>query len=144
MDKEDFLNKISMIESSGGKDLNHKEMTSGIHEGDAALGKYGLMPNTIQEIIRRQRQRGPLEESLTDIYKQDPNFIKEYFNNNPSSEDEVAGKLVDKIGLENPDKSAYMWNQGHNLDPNSITDEDLNNSNYVQKFRSLVNKFATK
>lgn len=139
MNKEEFLKLISMLETSGGQNLEHKEIKHGIHKGDTAIGSYGLMPNTIQEIVKREQKRGPLEEALTEIAKKDPNFIKQYFLDNPDSESIIAGKLVDKIGLENPEKSAYMWNRGHNIDPNDITDDKLDNSEYVKRFRMLMN-----
>ena len=42
-----FLVAIQGIESNNGKDLSHKVITQGIHQGDSALGRFGMMPNTI-------------------------------------------------------------------------------------------------
>lgn len=140
MNTAEFLELIKQIESSGGKNTQHRTIQSGIQAGDSAIGPYGLMPNTIQEIVNRQRQKGPLEEQFSDVYNKDPEYIKDYFTQNPKVEEDIASKLVDKIGLENPEKSAYKWNMGHNLPDERVTDEELARSEYVRKFKDLMNK----
>ena len=49
-----FLKNISQIESRGGEDMNHPEIKSGIHKGTKAIGRYGLMPNTVGEVLNRK------------------------------------------------------------------------------------------
>ena len=62
-----FLKTIQMIESSGGKNFNHPEIESGIHEGHRAIGNYGLMPNTVQEIATRMKRKGIQDDQLRNI-----------------------------------------------------------------------------
>lgn len=125
-----FLDLISQIESSGGKDTSHKEMAHGIQAGDAALGQYGLMPNTIYEMAKRQRMKDVLN-----IPKEE---LSEKFS--PELEQKIADALANRV-LEKSggDQSvaAYRWNMGHNLPPERITPETLESSPYVQKFRAL-------
>jgi hypothetical protein len=125
MDKSKFLNLMSMIESSGGKNLNHKPITKGIQAGTVAQGQYGLMPNTIDEMQRRAAAKGE------DI---------------PQSDEEVANAVADHIAAktDDPRKQAYMWQYGHNLDPNKLSEEQLGANPRVQKFDQLAQKMGIK
>ena len=123
LSREDYARITSMIESSGGKNLKHKKMTGGIHEGDSAQGQYGIMPNTAEEFDRRSRKAG-LEPA--------------------KNEDEQFNRITDFIAAktDDPRKQTYMYEQGHNLDPNKITEEQLAASPRVQKFSQLQSKLG--
>jgi hypothetical protein len=127
MDKTDkkskFLKAMSMLESSGGKNLNHKTIQHGIHAGDAATGQYGLMPNTIDEMQHRAELAG--EEV-------------------PEGEEAVASKLYDHIAAKtnDPVKQAHMWQHGHNIDPDKLTEDVLANSERANRFRGLQGKLG--
>ena len=47
-DHHKMLNAISQVESSGGKNVNHRALNNGQH----AYGKWALTPNTIQDTIK--------------------------------------------------------------------------------------------
>lgn len=129
-----FLARISQIESSGGLNTVHPELTSGIHSGEHAFGKYGLMPNTIREMAKRSQAK-ELQPLLTIPTEQ----LYGEMSQHPEYEDKIAQTLAQHVlnreGDE--DKAAYAWNMGHNLPVERITDEKLNSSPYVQKFRLL-------
>lgn len=132
---DSFLKAISMNESSGGKNTNHKTMESGIHSGDAAIGRYGLMPNTVKEMANRMGRENPLS-----IYsKMDNNKISQSIKKNPKHEVQIANfmanHLHDKFGGDES-KMAYSWNQGHNLTNDHFQDshKDYKNHDYVQKY----------
>lgn len=132
-----------MIESSGGKNFNHKKVESGIQEGQEGIGKYGLMNNTVQELINRERRgMAPHQEEYYTLKGKSPEEVKSILENSPKSEDIFANQLTNKIGLEDPDKAAYMWNMGHNLNKSNISDEQLDKSPYVDKFRKLKENLA--
>jgi len=143
-----FLNKIKMIESSGGKDLDHKEMTSGIHEGQSAYGSYGLMPNTIQEILNRKRlNEKKLPQDLKNIYQQDPEFVKTVLSARPDLEEQLASELAKRLLNKtqgDEEKAAYGWNMGHNIPVEKITPEKLDNHEYIKRFRSLREKVGAR
>lgn len=139
---EEFLQKIAQIESSGGKNLNHREIASGIHEGDRAIGPYGLMPNTIEEVLNRDKLNKTKNPDLKDYYDMPKEDYNSNLNENFSAQDKIAKELAQRVlqkSGNDEDKAAYMWNQGHNKDPNQITPEMLDNAQYVQKFRNLKN-----
>ena len=142
---KNFLRTISQIESSGGKDTTHPEMESGIQAGTSAIGRYGLMPNTVKEIINNRRQNGAMTQPLQDLDGMNPHEMKEYIEANPDVEDELANTLAMKVlknQMGDEDKAAYSWEQGDNLKPEDISTEKLNNTNsiggkYVEKFRRI-------
>lgn len=138
---KDFLQKIEQLESSGGKNTEHPVITAdNLQQGTRAIGRYGLMPNTVQEIVNRRRLRGTVSPEMLDVSKMNPDDMKRYIESNPGLESQLAGDLANKVitnQVGDEDKAAYSWINGSNLKPDDIQDEDLNNSNYVQKYRSL-------
>ena len=131
-----FLKAISLNESSGGQNLNHPTMNSGIHKGDSAVGKYGLMPNTIKETVGRMGRSHPLNKKYASM---DNSKMADEINQNPEHEKEItthlANRLHDKFAGDT-NKMAYAWNQGHNLTSDHFENEhkDYKNHDYVKKF----------
>lgn len=123
MDRSKFLQLMSLLETSGGKDMNHQTMTKGIHAGDTAKGQYGLMPNTIKEFKHRAKLLG---EPI------------------PKNESQIANALSDHLEnkTDDPEKRAYMWQYGHNLDPDQIPQEEIENNPRILKFRELQKKLG--
>lgn len=126
-----FLNAISMIESSGGKNLNHRELKHGIHKGDRAIGIYGLMPNTILDLMN---QRKKYNRFLTPLKGLNKNLIVYEVKNRPLIQYGIAKTLANYLLKKHKDpyKAAHAWHYGHNL--SKISRKDLNN-NYLKKFR---------
>lgn len=138
---KDFLNKIMQIESSGGKNVNHPVVTApNLQQGDQAVGRYALMPNTVKELVNRRRLRGTVSPEMLDLTQMAPDQLKQHLATNPELEEQLANDLsthvIRKQGGDE-DKAAYSWIQGHNLNPNQITPDTLNKSDYVQKFRRV-------
>jgi len=135
-----FLKNIEQIESSGGENTNHPEIESGIHTGHSAIGRYGLMPNTIKEIINRERIAGKNQPIYDLLEELDPNELKDFIEQSPELETQLAKSLATRVlGKTGGDeeKAAYAWNMGHNLSPEQIQSRDYKSSPYVQKFQTL-------
>lgn len=131
----EFKRKISGVESSFGEDLEHPVVEKGIQAGDKAIGEYAMMPNTIQEFARRMGNR-----KLASLPKE---LYPDYLEKNPKVQDEITNAALEHVFNrfnKDPEKAAYGWNQGHNLNPDSITKEKLDNSNYIEKFRNIKSK----
>jgi hypothetical protein len=139
-DQKRFLQTIGQLESSGGQNTNHEMMDSGIQAGTAAIGKYGLMPNTVKELVNRRRIRGTSTPELQQLGEMPPDKMKAYIEANPGLEDQLANELATKVITRqngDPDRAAYSWKQGDNLKPDEISNEQLDANPYVQKFRRL-------
>lgn len=132
-----FLEIIKAAESSSGKDTNHDVMESGIHEGQSAYGSYGLMPNTIQELVNRKRLEQPLDDEYKKIYKEDPDYVKAVLYANPQLEERLASQLAEKLknSSQTEEEMAYKWNMGHNL--KNIPEEKIQTSPYVKKYQKI-------
>lgn len=135
-----FLDVISQIESSGGKNLNHPMMQSGIHEGHRAMGKFGLMPNTVTEVATRMERDGTITPEIRALAAMSPVEMKRAIEENTDYEEQLARYLGTHI-LKNQEgdmeKAAYSWNQGHNLTPDTIENRNYKEHDYVQKYKKI-------
>jgi len=138
---KEFLQKIQQLESSGGKDFEHPVITaSNLQQGTRAIGRYGLMPNTVQELVNRRRLRGTVSPDMVELAQLPPEEMKAKLEANPDLEDQLAEDLAQHVIRRqkgDEDKAAYSWIQGHNLNPKDISPENLEESPYVQKYRKL-------
>lgn len=144
---DEFLRKISQLESSGGKDTEHRRMTAGIHEGDAAMGQFGIMPKTADEFVNRRKMRGQFGPDEAIMKQMSPEQLKEFLAGNERVEENLAkdiGEHVLKKAKGDEEKAAYMWNMGHNKKASSIDGEMLAEHPYVRKFRRLKNLLSGK
>ena len=134
VNRDNFLNAISQVESSGGQNTNHPVVQGGIQDGQQAIGSYGLMPNTIQELSNRARLNNTLTPDMA-AASRDPASVK----TNPALAQQYANQLADKVLNKFPDQNmaAYAWNHGHNLSPQEVQDRDYMNDPYVQKFQKV-------
>ena len=125
---QDFLKKISMLESSGGTDTDHETMKSGIQAGDTAIGNYGLMPNTLQELSNRypsEITNGLSKEELGQKAQSDPGFANT-----------MAGTMADYLKNKrclSDEESAAAWESGQHTPVDQL---DLN-SPRAKRFRVL-------
>jgi hypothetical protein len=136
-----FLHNIMQIESSGGKNINHKPVKYGVGRGHTAIGRWGLLPTTIKEILDRKQKTNQLNQDHTRLRKMNPKQLKDHLSQNPHIELDLARYLARHvINRQNGDmrRSAYSWLYGHNLYPADITEEKMKNDDYVNKYVNLV------
>ena len=127
-DIDDFLNRIAQLESSGGENTDHPEVKSGLQKGSTAIGTYGLMPNTIREILNRKRLANQLQPADQELMKMNDDQIREKVSSDPDLEKALAQQLATHVLQRqkgDEDRAAYSWNMGHNLSPQRITDDKL-------------------
>jgi len=133
-----FLKNISQVESSGGKNFNHKKMKEGIHSGHKGIGRYGLMPNTVSETLNRLRLSGRLTPELEQLKQLDPATLKSTLETNQGLEDQIAEELASHVldKQQDEEKAAFSWNQGHNLSPDRIAEQPYQEHDYVKKYNT--------
>jgi hypothetical protein len=139
VEREKFLDIISHIESSGGKNFDHPEITSGVQAGTKAIGTYGLMPRTVQEIVKRTG----VDRAIA---SEPPEVMKQILEQDPEREAQLANLLAERVLQRQKDleKAAYSWFTGHNLSPQEVEKRDYKNSEYVKKFQRLRDKLGYK
>lgn len=145
INRDRFLNLISQIESSGGKNLDHPMMHSGIHAGEQAMGQYGLMPNTVDELLNRAKKSGQMTVEMEKVGRE-PAQIKAQIEGDPGVEQTLARQLAEKVlnKFPNEDMAAYSWNKGHNLSPEQIEQRGYENDPYVVKFKKIKQSLGMK
>lgn len=122
-----FLRKISILESSGGENTNHPEMKEGMHAGTSAVGQYGLMPLTAQDL---DRQYGVNE--LQGLPKEE---VQQQLTEDPELQQRLASTLASQLLNKNPEETAaYKWEAGQYSNPSP---ETLAQSSRVRKFKVL-------
>lgn len=106
-----MLQTIADVESSGGKDQNHKEL-GGMHSGEKAYGKYGLTPVIIRETIKLHPELKAKHKKAMHLQGQD---LHNYMQDNPGLEDAVAQRHLKRLEHHfgrNPAHIGYAWLQG--------------------------------
>lgn len=133
-----FLWNVKQIESSGGKNTSHKPVKYGRFKGEVAIGKWGLLKPTVDEIVNRMRIKGQLTPEYERLASMDRKYLDSYLKNNPQVELNLARFLADHVvSRQKGDKhrAAYAWLNGHNLFPSDISEDHINNSDYVRKYK---------
>lgn len=140
-----FMKLIKAMESSGGKDTRHVAMDKGIHEGDAAIGNYGIMPNTAKEIAKRRKIEGVSTPSDDVISNIDNSQVSQLLSENPALAKQyaefMAKKVLDKTKGD-PVAGMTAWHYGHNLSPKQLEEKMKDNPAYVDKVNQRIDENA--
>lgn len=127
------LEAISMNESSGGKNLNHKKIKNGKFKGTQAGGAYGIIPATAQEMIKKNKS---LNKKYSHILYWHSDKITEELNRNHNLSKEIALVFWKKLRIKmnfGPSRAAYAWLYGPGAAVN-IEEEAVLQNGYVKKF----------
>lgn len=120
MDLKSFKRILSLLESSGGRDLAHKEVTEGPQAGTTAIGEYGMMPRTIQNLARNNPQKTELDKIIESA---NPKMVEEILASNPEKKQQYINQLLDKV-IDKSDGNALdasvRWLAGQNSSPQRI------------------------
>jgi hypothetical protein len=144
-----FLWNLKQIETSGGKNLKHPVIAHGVAKGSRAMGNWGLLKPTVNEIVNRMRLSGNLTPEYAKLTHMDRDTMETHLKKNPQLELDLVRNLASHVLKRNKGdmhRAAYAWNTGHNKFPDQIHNDVLLNSDYVQKFKSAdqVNPFKKK
>ena len=113
-----FLKIIGKMESNDGKDTDHSPAKYGVSKGDTAIGKYGLMPKTIEDL----KENNPSLEDVDD-------------------EEILAKRLAEQVLERSKGDEAVaagLWRFGHYSDPKRF--EDLKKRDYSQEYLKNLNE----
>jgi hypothetical protein len=151
--EDKFLNPIKHKESSGNLDVDHPIVTKGVGKGTKAIGLYGLLIPTVKNVSEALSKKGSVIRSNIDPTYQDPEIetlknktdeeIRQALEGNEDLQNRVARLLATHVLARqqgDEDKAAYSWIMGHNLEPERITPEKVEGSDYVQKVRKFREK----
>ncbi len=109
--RQRMLNTIASVESQHGKYRNHAA-AGGVHLGERAIGKYGLMPMTIRETISMHPDLKRKHAQATKLRGDD---MRRYVEDNPGLEDAIANKHIQRLEHHfgsNVSQLGYAWLNG--------------------------------
>jgi hypothetical protein len=134
MNIEKFLELIRNLESSGGKNVNHKPTAS----GKLAIGEYGQMPDTIRELANRARlgkENNMMDDSMV---KGSDEYVSQSLAKSPEIRNKYAGQmakmLLDKTGGD-MELAATGWLYGHNHNVDALKKKLENDPEYRKRIQ---------
>lgn len=140
-DRNAFLKLMRVLESSGGKNTNHRTMEGGMHKGQAAIGEYGMMPNTVKEMAGRRMAAGDATELDKMLVEADPNSIKAILAQNPDKykqySEQLADHVLDKSGGD-PAAAASGWLYGHNMSKDKMDQALVGDPEYQDRIERAI------
>jgi len=157
LDRQQFLTDMSDIESSGGKNTDHRTMEGGMHKGQHAVGQYGFMPKTISETMVRLKKDDNIPSLLsalrnTNLSEQE---LADIVGADPDSEEAIANKLYDvsklntvkDLGVNATEDDinkaqSYRWEMGHNL--KNVSEDKIEAHPRTEKYRNTRKMMAKK
>jgi hypothetical protein len=138
------LNIIKQLESSGGKDISHDVVQTGLNAGTSAAGNYGLMPLTIIETVSKNPHlRTKYPDIANSDYKMNQDYIKDFISKNPDAENEIANSHWRRLGHKfdnDENKMAHAWFNGITNTLRSDP-EDVKNHFYVKRYNKFKKLF---
>lgn len=115
--KYPLLRAIASVESSGGKNLNHKMMNEGPHKGMTAGGPFGMMPNSAAFILNKDPELAKKYPKLMDAardMKHNHKAFTEMFNKDPQAAADFAVAFYNrnKGKTKSDQQLTYSWLNG--------------------------------
>lgn len=141
-DLKAFKRIVSMLESSGGRNVDHKTAPDPLHEGDKAYGEYGLMPKSVQTQARRNIRDGVAQPIDYAIKDSDSNLVKEMLKNNKDAEDYYTDTMLGKSlsrSKGDPEEAYYRWVYGDNANIEKAKQE---NPSISKRFKKMLDVIA--
>ena len=141
MDKQKFKQLISLLESSSGTQTQQPTVNSGMHTGTKAIGEYGMMPKTIQDLAKtriNQDQGSNLDQI---VQQANPKSVDEILASNPDKYqqymDQMGNKVLDK-SKGNAEEAAMRWLAGPNASKEKINDAEDADPNRMEKIQDFM------
>lgn len=139
--KDRILNSIRQVESSGGKNTNHKMVTTGLNANSRAIGSYGLMPLTVKDVVSKNKE---LSQKYPEIIHADPHQVKNVMAKYPRAERDIASAHYDNLARvlgEDPARIGFSWLNGRSGTQKALKEgKNLNNHWHVKKILAEFNK----
>lgn len=135
-DHKKMLNAISQVESSGGKNTNHKPTSQG-----QAYGRWALMPNTIHDTIKGHKD---LKAKYGKALALSGPQLHRFMQDNKGLENIIADRHLAHIEhnfKDNPDQIGFAWNQGITGTKRARNNKmDIASHPYVKKLKDAYGK----
>jgi hypothetical protein len=146
-DVQNLKKIMSLLESSNRDDVKHRTMQDGIHKGDSAIGRYGIMPNTAKELAVRNiadNIASPLDGA---IKGSSTDNVERILKDNPDKYDQYATGLAEHV-LDNAEgdvpAAAAGWLYGHNMSAEKMRSKLNADPEYKNRVNSAIDTLHLK
>lgn len=133
------LAPIAYIESSGGKNINHREVTDGLNAGTKAIGMYGIMPLQVIDTVSHDKSLRTKYPEITKMdHITDQDKIRDKVLNDKQFKYSVLNSHWNRLRRKfngNKDRMAYAWLNGI-TGALRASDDEIKNHPYVKKYRA--------
>tara|TARA_R110000851_G_scaffold223138_1_gene376062 strand:- start:5668 stop:6456 length:789 start_codon:yes stop_codon:yes gene_type:complete len=146
---DQIISSISQVESSGGKNLNHKKVKTGMYKDQTAIGEWAIMPGNIDPTMNNDGSRNR-KDSWTNFSKfqqlypeitPDAKGIK-LLKKNPAAQKLIVTNQVSKNLNKTGDhrEVASIWFTGKKIKNAGKVKDDTGTTNltYLQKFDNAM------
>lgn len=147
-----IVSAISQVESSGGKNTNHKKVESGMYKNQTAMGEWAIMPGNIDPTLNSSGSKNKKDswinfskfKQLYPEIKADAKGI-EFIKNNPDVQRLIVthqvSKNLNKTG--DPREVASIWFTGKRIKNAGKVKDDTGttNLNYLSKFDNAMETY---
>lgn len=137
MDLNEILRRLAAVESSGGLNTNHATITNpqSVHYGDAAIGNFGLMPNTAQAQVG-------IDPDLADLRGLGREALGQQMRQDPALQQRIASELLRDLMQQfpnNPEAVAAAWYSGPEAARRLQRGAQLqpDEAQYIERFRGV-------
>jgi hypothetical protein len=109
---------IAQLESKGGQNMQHKQVTTGVHNGHNAGGPWGMMPHTVRYVMKQDPN---LRTKYPNLFNQSNNVEKHHsnitntLNTRPDIAHDLASSLMNHLrNIHGGDmnKVIHSWRHG--------------------------------
>lgn len=132
-----MMRALASVESSGGKNMNHKPLAN----GDVAYGKYALLPGTIKDTIKGHKD---LKTKYGKALALTGQALHNYMRDNKGLEDTLADRHLSHIEHNfkgNPEHIGFAWNQGITGTKRALHNkQDISSHPYSKKIKEAYDK----
>lgn len=146
-DVQNLKKIMSLLESSNRDQVTHRTMKDGMHKGDSAMGRYGVMPNTAKEMAVRNiadNTGSPLDGAIKSSSTAN---VKLMLKDNPDKYDQYVNDLAEHT-LNNAEgdvpAAAAGWLFGHNLSAEQMRQKLEENPKYKERVNSAIDTLHLK
>mgnify|MGYP003148583337 FL=1 len=146
---DQIISSISQVESSGGKNLNHKKVRTGMYKGQTAMGEWAIMPGNIDPTINSSGSRNRKDSwiNFSEFKELYPEITPdaagiELLKQNPAAQRLIVNNQVSKNLTKTGDhrQVASIWFTGKRIkDAGEVKDDTGTTAlTYLEKFDSAM------
>lgn len=137
-----ILNETKLLETQGQEDPTntlHNMAKSSLHGGERAFGSYGLMPETIRTMARREKRDNEMGPGLYGLQNASEEDIHKFLQDNEDLQREIAKKYLKDLIGRNPALTDEQVHYRYKMGPSApISPEKVESDERIKRLKDLL------